>query len=145
MTSQGLVPQDTDGVDDVYDARLGGGFPPPPAPAEACAGDACQGPLTNPAPLLVPGSVSQAPGGNFAAPVPATATTPKAKPATCKKGFVKKKGKCVKRPKATEKQTKKSITPTGGLSKMTIQAPSPPRPAKSSAVEAPRSRRCWLR
>ena len=108
VTNEGLVPQDTDGVGDVYDARLGGGFPPPPAPAEACAGDACQGPLTNPAPLLVPGSVSQAPGGNFAAPVPVTATTPKAKPATCKKGFVKKRGKCVKRPKAKKKQTKKS-------------------------------------
>ena len=56
ITSQGLVPQDTDGADDVYDARLGGGFPLPPAPVQPCAGDACQGPLTNPAPLLVPGS-----------------------------------------------------------------------------------------
>lgn len=65
VTNQGLVPQDSDGVDDVYDARLGGGFPAPPASVESCEGDACQGPLTNPAPLLVPGSVSQAPGGNF--------------------------------------------------------------------------------
>ena len=74
MTTQGLVPQDTDGAPDVYDARLGGGFPPGPPPAKACAGDACQGPLTNPAPLLVPGSVSQAPGENFAAPVPCRST-----------------------------------------------------------------------
>ena len=100
VTNQGLVPQDTDGEDDVYDARLGGGFPPLPAPAEPCEGDACQGPLTNPAPLLVPGSVSQAPGGNFAAPVPAVTVKPKAKPAKCKKGYVKKKSKCVKKPKA---------------------------------------------
>jgi hypothetical protein len=68
-TSQGLVPQDTDGAPDVYDARIEGGFPQQPAPRQQCSSDACQGPLTNPAPLLVPGSVSQAPGGNFAAPV----------------------------------------------------------------------------
>jgi hypothetical protein len=68
VTTQGLVAQDTDGAPDIYDARLNGGFLPPSGPAESCEGDACQGPLTNPAPLLIPGSVSQAPGGNFAAP-----------------------------------------------------------------------------
>jgi hypothetical protein len=100
VTSQGLVPQDTDGAPDVYDARLGAGFPPAPAEEEECSGDACQGPLTNPAPLLVPGSVSQPAGGNFPAPAPAPAVKPKAKPAKCKKGYVKKKGRCVKKPKA---------------------------------------------
>jgi hypothetical protein len=70
ITPQGLVSQDGDGAPDVYDARIGGGFPSPPAEREPCSGDACQGPLTNPVPLLVPGgSVSQAPGGNFAPPV----------------------------------------------------------------------------
>jgi hypothetical protein len=67
-TAQGLVRQDSDGEIDVYDARIGGGFPLPPAEPEPCAGDACRGPLTNPSPLLVPGSVVQAPGGNFAVP-----------------------------------------------------------------------------
>jgi hypothetical protein len=100
-TSQGLVPQDTDGANDIYDARLGGGFPSAPAKEEECSGDACQGPLTNPAPLLVPGSVSQAPGQNFAAPAPATTVKPKAKATPkCKKGYVKKKGRCVRKPKA---------------------------------------------
>jgi hypothetical protein len=66
VTSQGLLPQDTDGAADVYDARSGGGFPPAAAPDEECSGDGCQGPLTNPAPLLVPGSVVQAPGENVA-------------------------------------------------------------------------------
>jgi hypothetical protein len=75
LTSQGLVSQDTDGQQDVYDARLGGGFPPAPVPRQPCSGDACQGPLTNPAPLLVPGSVSQAAGGNFAPPKKASAGT----------------------------------------------------------------------
>jgi hypothetical protein len=100
ITSQGLVPQDTDGLSDIYDARLGDGFPPAPAERLRCSGDACQGSLTNPAALLVPGSVSQAPGGNFAAPAPTTTLKPKAKPVKCKKGFVKKKGKCAKKPKA---------------------------------------------
>jgi hypothetical protein len=35
-TEDQLVPQDTDGFDDIYDARVGGGFPAPPPPAPAC-------------------------------------------------------------------------------------------------------------
>lgn len=70
LTFQGLVPQDTEGDSDVYDARIGGGFPTAPTERQPCSSDACQGPLTNPAPLLVPGSEAQAPGGNFAAPLP---------------------------------------------------------------------------
>ncbi|HWY19057.1 MAG TPA: hypothetical protein VNY27_10170 [Solirubrobacteraceae bacterium] len=94
VTTQGLVGQDTDGLGDVYDARLGAGFPAVATPPQPCSGDACQGPLTNPAPLLVPGSVSQAPGGNFA---PATTSTgPKAKPARCRKGYIKKRRRCVR-------------------------------------------------
>jgi len=40
-TTQGLVPQDTDGIYDIYDARVGGGFATPPA--STCTGDSCQG------------------------------------------------------------------------------------------------------
>jgi hypothetical protein len=69
VTAQGLVAQDTDGAPDLYDARTGAGFPVVPAAPEECSADACQGPLTNPAPLLVPGSVSQAPGENLT-PIP---------------------------------------------------------------------------
>ncbi len=108
-TTAGLVGGDTDGEADIYDARSEGGFPPPPAQAEACSGDGCQGPLTNPAPLLVPGSVSQAPGQNFAAPAPVVAKAKvKAKPAKCKTGYVKKKQRCVKKPKPKQKHAKKS-------------------------------------
>jgi hypothetical protein len=66
ITIQGLVPQDTNDTEDVYDARLGGGFPPAPTPQQPCAGDSCQGPLSTPAPLLVPGSAVQAPGEDLA-------------------------------------------------------------------------------
>jgi hypothetical protein len=100
VTVQGLVSQDTDGAPDIYDARLPHlpgeqlGFSVTGAKRQQCLGDACQGPLTNPAPLLVPGSVPQAPGGNFAAPVskPAVkAKKPKPKPKPKKKR--QKKGK----------------------------------------------------
>jgi hypothetical protein len=105
VTDQGLVAQDTDGQDDVYDARLGRGFPRAAVPAEPCEGEACYGPLTNPAPLLVPGSVSQAPGGNFTAPatVPAAVVKkakPKSKTARCRRGYVKKQARCVRKPVA---------------------------------------------
>src|SRR6185437_8529350 len=59
-------PQDNDQAPDIYDARIGEGFPEPQLPAASCEGEACYGPLTNPAPLLVPGSAVQAPGGNLA-------------------------------------------------------------------------------
>jgi hypothetical protein len=37
-----LLPEDTDATPSIYDARVGGGFPPPPAPAGECLGEACQ-------------------------------------------------------------------------------------------------------
>jgi hypothetical protein len=109
VTSQGLAAQDTDGAPDVYDARLGEGFPVQAAPPQECSGDACQGPLTNPVPLLVPGSVSQAPGGNFAAPAPATVVKTKAKPAECRRGHVKQKGRCVSKSKIKRAGNKRGV------------------------------------
>jgi hypothetical protein len=45
-TGSRLVPQDDDNQTDVYDARIGGGFPAPPVPAE-CTGTGCRGPLSD--------------------------------------------------------------------------------------------------
>ena len=95
VTSQGLVPRDTDSENDIYDARLGGGFPAAAAVQQPCSGDACQGPLTNPQPLLVPGSVSQAPGENLPASVPAVA--PKRATVKCARNKRSSRGKCLKR------------------------------------------------
>jgi hypothetical protein len=106
-TVQGLIAQDTDGARDIYDARLGGGFSSPPAQPQQCSGDACRGPLTNPAPLLIPGSVSQAPGENLPPPakvipkkltlaqqlaraLKACAKKPKSKRAACRRSAHKK-------------------------------------------------------
>jgi hypothetical protein len=86
-TADSLVPQDTDDNIDVYDARIGGGFPAPPAPP-TCSGDACQGPLSAAPTLLSPGSEFQA---SVAPPLAAAAP---AQPAVkSKKKNVKKKQK----------------------------------------------------
>jgi hypothetical protein len=56
-TTEQLVDQDTDG--DIYDARIGGGFPVA-AMVAGCSGDACQGALGAAPVLLFPGSEVQA-------------------------------------------------------------------------------------
>lgn len=88
VTSQGLIPQDTDGLNDLYDARLDGGFPAVPAAAQPCSGDACQGPLTNPAAQLVPGSLTQTPGQNL--PLAGSKTSVKQKQHSAKRKAGKK-------------------------------------------------------
>jgi hypothetical protein len=42
-TDQPLTPADRDPLGDLYDARVGGGFPAPPPAPTPCSGDACQG------------------------------------------------------------------------------------------------------
>jgi hypothetical protein len=80
ITTQGLLPQDRDGSNDIYDARAGGGFLRAAAGAAECEAEACPGPLSLPAPVLVPASASQSSGGNFASPsqLPAPGPAPKA-------------------------------------------------------------------
>lgn len=41
-TRESLVPQDPGGID-IYDARIGGGFPAEPPPLPECSGEGCQG------------------------------------------------------------------------------------------------------
>ena len=45
VTRERLVGWDRDNNVDLYDARIGGGFPEPPADAGTCEDDGCQGPL----------------------------------------------------------------------------------------------------
>ena len=72
-TGDQLVPQDTDTQQDIYDARIDGGFPPSAAPP-SCQGDACQGvPSATPAPPVA-GSISFSGPGNAS---PGAALTPK--------------------------------------------------------------------
>jgi hypothetical protein len=68
-----LVSQDTDTQRDIYDARVGGGFPAISPPAE-CSSDGCQGPATAPPQAPNAASLTQSAGGNL--PPPAARATP---------------------------------------------------------------------
>jgi hypothetical protein len=88
-----LAPQDTDEFPDIYDARVGGGFAASP-PVVECA--SCQG-VGSPPPLFsVPVSASFTGPGNPVSPVAVSVVKRVVKPKRCKRGFVRKKARCVK-------------------------------------------------
>ncbi len=95
-TRESLVGWDTDNAYDLYDARVGGGFPEPP-PVPVCAGDACQGGLDAPPVVVAPKSTTFFSGDDNARPPAKRAPHRKA----CAKGKVRKrvhgKLKCVKK------------------------------------------------
>ena len=106
-TTESLAPQDGDSQTSWYDARVEGGFPAPPERA-MCMGEACQGPVSYAPGLSTPPSESALAGDNL---VPQPPPVAKPKPvAKCKKGYVRKKGKCVRR----EKAGKASVGRDGG-------------------------------
>jgi hypothetical protein len=90
-----LVEQDRNTKTDVYDARVGGGFP---EFALACTGSGCQGAPPAPPIFATPSSVTFSGVGNFE-PLRKAAVKPKAKPKACKRGFTRKHDKCIKRVK----------------------------------------------
>ncbi|HST56781.1 MAG TPA: NHL repeat-containing protein [Solirubrobacteraceae bacterium] len=79
-TRQQLTGSDRDDVVDLYDARVGGGFPDQP-PASDCFGDVCQGPATAAANLPSAASITFTGAGNA---VPATPVAPAARVAVSK-------------------------------------------------------------
>ncbi len=100
LTRQQLVPQDgSQEALKVDDARVDGGFPVAAAPPLCTTADACRS-AASPQPSIygAPSSQTFSGAGNLA---PASEAKPKAKsrskPVKCKRGFVKKKGKCVKK------------------------------------------------
>jgi hypothetical protein len=75
-TYNSLLPQDVDGGnEDLYDARIGGGFPytPPPAVAD-CTGDACQGQDSAAPALASAGSLTFVGSGNSLSRAPLAAS-----------------------------------------------------------------------
>jgi hypothetical protein len=106
-TAEGLVPEDTDGGYDIYDARVPELGESRPAAAAPCEGSACEGPTSSPAPATSPLSATFTGLGN---PLPETTPAPVAPPTTitkkavkCKRGYVKKKNKCVQARKSAKK------------------------------------------
>jgi hypothetical protein len=70
-TSQALVPEEQDGIVEMYDAREGGGFPAPSVAAGCGSSEECQG--AAPAPVTLAGVPSEvfSGAGNVAPPEPA--------------------------------------------------------------------------
>jgi hypothetical protein len=96
LTDGSLVASDP-GADDVYDARENGGYPAPESPVP-CFGDACQ-PLPPEPEDPTPGTARTRASGNLPTAAPKAALK-------CKKGQVKKFGKCVK--KNAQKKVRKN-------------------------------------
>lgn len=63
-TREQLVPADVDDSVDLYDAREGGGFPPPRVPSPPCSGDDCRVLGDGTPPLADPSSDGVVSGGN---------------------------------------------------------------------------------
>jgi hypothetical protein len=96
FTHDTLAHEDLNGpVTKIYDARVKGGFFHVPPPVLCAASDECHGPGTK-APDRPPiGTVAGTPGN------------PTTSPAGCKKGFVKRKGKCVRKRKHKHKKAQR--------------------------------------
>jgi hypothetical protein len=110
LTRQQLVPKDSfEESIKVYDARVDGGFPEP-APAPACTtADACRA-ASAPQPAIygAPSSQTFAGAGNLAPPPAVLKRAVKSK--QCRQGFVKKRGKCIKKEKAKKARKAKKST-----------------------------------
>jgi DNA-binding beta-propeller fold protein YncE len=104
ITRAQLAPQDKNEDFDVYDVRVGTVQPLSPA---TCSGVGCQAAPPEPPVFGAPSSEAFSGAGNLAPPATVPVSVkPKQKPAVCKKGFVKKHGKCIKR--KAKKKAKKS-------------------------------------
>jgi hypothetical protein len=110
-TEDQLVPGDIDDHVNVFDARVGGGFPVSSPPPACDNGDSCKGPASpQPSVFGAPASSTFSGAGNVTpvvAVMPAVKAKARAKP-KCRKGFVKRRGRCVKRPRVGKKAKRSS-------------------------------------
>jgi hypothetical protein len=115
-TAEGLVPGDTDGAYDVYDARVPHPGDNPPPAAVPCEGSVCQGPSDVPAALTPPASATFSGLGNAAPAVESAQVKLEAKPLTREQKLAQALRACRKKPKkkkraACEKQARKQYAP----------------------------------
>lgn len=94
LTNSSLVPQDPGKVD-VYDARVGGGYPVATR-TSACEGETCQSPPAAPNDPTPSSSAYRGPGNLSTAPA-----------RTCARNKVRRKGRCVKKARKRAKQSAK--------------------------------------
>jgi hypothetical protein len=69
-TEQRLVGWDVDSAGDIYDYRVGGGFPEPPEAEPGCEGEACRGAASSPPPATGAGTAAFQGPGNPLPPAP---------------------------------------------------------------------------
>jgi hypothetical protein len=101
-TTAKLAPQDTDGgYENVWDARVGGGFPAEAGGKPSCVGASCRAAF-GVAPAFAPPASTTAQSAGSSPPTPHVVASA---PLTCRKGFVKKrvKGKIVCAKKSAKK------------------------------------------
>lgn len=95
VTREQLVGWDVDRAYDLYDARVGGGFADPPAPAPGCSGDACRGEAHAAPPVAALGSAT------LVRPAVRQAIKARRRAKACRRGFVRRKvhgrSRCVRR------------------------------------------------
>ncbi len=95
-TAERLVPQDTNTQQDIYDARIDGGFPPPPVPIQ-CE-ETCQAAPSSSPVLGAPSSATFSGAGNLTPP-PEAKPAAKPKPLTRAQQLSKALKVCAKKPK----------------------------------------------
>jgi hypothetical protein len=104
LDEQALAPQsNSQEARTIYDVRVDGGFPSPSSPPPCTTADSCRS-ASAPQPAIfgAPSSQTFSGAGNI---TPPSKGKPKAKPAKCKRGFVRKRAKCVKKPKRKAKRS----------------------------------------
>jgi len=103
FTRDSLAPQDENGSTmKIYDAREGGGFPFSFPHVECKASDECHGAASPAPPPIQAGSETGAPQNS-----------PAEEPKPCRKGFVKKHGHCVRKPKRHKRHKRAHHNPGG--------------------------------
>jgi hypothetical protein len=104
FTRSSLLPRDNDTAGDVYDARIGGGFPEPARPVE-CEGDACSTPFAAPSDLTPSSSTFHGAGNLLGATLPEVKKPTSKTKVKCK---AKAKKKCKAKHKKKAQKIKKS-------------------------------------
>ncbi len=122
LTNASLAPQDVDTAGDVYDAHecttLVPCYAPAPVTPPPCdTADSCKAAQSPQPPIFgAPSSETFSGAGNITPTPSVSAAKPKAKPAKCRRGFVKKKGACVRRPRSRGKKARVVKSSRGGRS-----------------------------
>ena len=103
-TKESLLLSDTDTAEDIYDARVDGGFVAPASPVE-CSGDACSTPFSPPSEVTPSSATFQGAGDIVSAPPQAKPKSASKTKTVCK---AKGKKKCKVKPKKKKRVKKKA-------------------------------------